>query len=220
MSFKLQTQARLCLLYFNTVLSDILSVEIFNRNEPVPTFETASDFALLEHVHYQNASLKNHLTLLLDLGNSCASFHALKADMLIRSMLDDLVAENYEAMRTSANLKVVRKATRVDLFKRLQLARQWIDENYAARVSLRQAADIAMLNQEHFLRMFKQAYQQTPHQYLTQLRLEKAKLLLKQTSEHVSSISHQVGFESLSSFSGLFKQKVGSTPGEFRREGK
>lgn len=140
--------------------------------------------------------------------------------MLIRSMLDDLMAENFEAIRTSANLEVVKKSTRVELFKRLQLARQWMEQNYAARVNLRQAADIAMLNQEHFLRMFKQAYQQTPHQYLTQLRLEKAKLLLLHTNERVSSVSQQVGFESLASFSGLFKQKVGSTPGEFRRERK
>lgn len=135
-------------------------------------------------------------------------------------MLDDLMAENFEAIRTSANLEVVKKSTRVELFKRLQLARQWMEQNYAARVNLRQAADIAMLNQEHFLRMFKQAYQQTPHQYLTQLRLEKAKLLLLHTNERVSSVSQQVGFESLASFSGLFKQKVGSTPGEFRRERK
>lgn len=220
LSFKLQANTRLCLLYFNTLLSDILSTDIFKKKVSIPTFETASDFSLLEHVHYQNASLKSHFTLLLDLGDSCASFHALKADMLIRSMLDDLMAENYEAMRASAKLQVVKKATRVDLFKRLQLARKWMEQHYSARVNLRQAADIAMLNQEHFLRMFKHAYQQTPHQYLTQLRLERAKLLLRHTSEPVSSVSQQVGFESLSSFSGLFKQRVGSTPGEFRKGGK
>ena len=220
LSFRLQASARFCLLYFNTLLSDILSIDIFNKNASIPTFETASDFALLEHLHYQNATLKNQLTLLMDLGSSCASFHALKADMLIRSMLDDLTAENYEAMRASAKLQVVKKATRVDLFKRLQLARKWMEQNYSAQVNLRQVADIAMLNQEHFLRMFKQAYQQTPHQYLTQLRVDAAKLLLARSSEPVSTISQQVGFESLSSFSGLFKQKVGSTPGEFRKTGK
>lgn len=48
LSFKLQPDARLCLLYFNTLLSDILSIDIFKKNAVIPTLEIASDFSLLE----------------------------------------------------------------------------------------------------------------------------------------------------------------------------
>ncbi len=208
--------ARICLLYFNSTLSEILSAGFFRDSRHVSSTDSAVDFSLLEHVHYQNATLKNHLNLLIDLSNSCASFHSLKADMVIRSMLNDLMAENYAAISSSARLPVVKKTTQVALFKRLQLARQWMEHNFAEEANLKQAADIAMLNQEHFLRMFKQAFGTTPHQYLIEVRLLEAKRLLKTTDDPVSVICQQVGFESLSTFSGKFKQKTGATPAQFR----
>ena len=72
----------------------------------------------------------------------------------------------------------------------------------------------------HFLRTFKQAFHQTPHQYLTQVRLERAKTLLLRTDTPVTDICMEVGFESLGSFSWLFSKRFRKSPSAFRNSGK
>ncbi|MBA3357135.1 MAG: helix-turn-helix transcriptional regulator [Pyrinomonadaceae bacterium] len=75
----------------------------------------------------------------------------------------------------------------------------------------------ACLSPNHFLRTFKQAFHQTPHQYLTRIRLEHAQGLLAQTNQPVTDVCFAVGFESLGSFSWLFRQRVGLAPEAYRR---
>ena len=203
-------------IFFDTVLSEIAANSLLFSPQS-PTSKDPNDFRLIEHIHYTHASLKSHLQLLIDLGKSCASFHALKADMVLRSILNDLIHENYTAIKISSNLDVVKTSTRIELYKRLAVAREWMDQNYHAPVTLEKAADISMLNRSHFLRLFKQAFNVTPHQYLTQIRLASAKNLLLSSGANVRAICQQVGFESLSSFSSMFKQHVGVSPALFRK---
>jgi AraC-like DNA-binding protein len=79
---------------------------------------------------------------------------------------------------------------------------------------LSQEADLSAW---HFLRAFRVAFGETPHAYLTRLRLEKAKELLTLSSRPVTEICFDVGFTSLGSFSTLFRRQVGLSPAEFRR---
>ena len=64
------------------------------------------------------------------------------------------------------------------------------------------------------MRLFKNAYGKTPHQYLTFIRIEKAKQML-QLGKSISFACHALNFESLGSFSRLFKKIVGVTPTTF-----
>ena len=219
LSFVLQGRENIpVLLYFNTILCDVLTQAIFHRDVSVDAEREieAYDFSLLEHIHFQHATLKDHLPWLIDLGSSCSSFHALKADMLLRNLLDNIIAENYAAVKVSKNLEVVKQSTRKTLYKRLIVARQWMEANYAAAFTSDHVADIAMLNTHHFLRLFKKAFRITPHQYLIDLRMKRASDLLIATDSPVSEICQDVGFESLSSFSALFKARCGSSPAQFR----
>jgi len=219
LSFSLpRAGAHVTLLYFNTILSDLVLEKFFFSEYRSKTAEVnIDDFSLIEHVHYENASLKQYLPLLIELGNSCASFNALKADMVIRSMLEYIISENHEAIQVSSKLKVVKRSTRVDLYKRLTMTKNWIDLNYGQPVKLDHLAGISMLNAEHFLRLFKQAYGKTPRHYLTEVRIERAKHLLHHTDMAISQVCNEIGFESISSFSLLFRQYTGSSPGRFRK---
>ncbi|MEP6701335.1 MAG: helix-turn-helix transcriptional regulator, partial [Bacteroidota bacterium] len=67
----------------------------------------------------------------------------------------------------------------------------------------------------HFHRLFRQVYKRTPHQYLTQKRLDKAKDLLSE-NKPVTDVCNEVGFESIGSFSVLFKKEIGFAPQYFR----
>jgi transcriptional regulator GlxA family with amidase domain len=70
----------------------------------------------------------------------------------------------------------------------------------------------------HFLREFRTAFGETPHDFLTRLRVERAKELLTISSRPVTEICFDVGFSSLGSFSTLFRREVGMSPAQFRRQ--
>ena len=103
---------------------------------------------------------------------------------------------------------------RVYLYQRIVQAKLFIDSNYAGNIDLDNIADEAYFSKFHFIRLFKKIYGKTPHQYLIVVRIEKAMQLLR-TNQPVSDVCYAVGFESLSSFSGLFKRVVGVTPSAF-----
>jgi AraC-like DNA-binding protein len=103
------------------------------------------------------------------------------------------------------------------LYLRAVRAKLFIDGNFASRVDLDKTADEACFSKFHFVRLFKSIYGQTPHQYLTHVRIEKAKELLAD-DRTVASACFSVGFDSISSFTGLFKRRTGQTPREYQLE--
>ncbi len=103
---------------------------------------------------------------------------------------------------------------KIYLYRRLVQAKLFIDTRYADKIDLGNIADEAYFSKFHFIRAFKNIYRKTPHQYLIFVRIEKAMELLR-GSIPVSETCYAVGFESLSSFSKLFKRMAGITPSEY-----
>lgn len=102
------------------------------------------------------------------------------------------------------------------LYRRIVQAKMFIDSHYAENIALDHIADEAYFSKFHFMRLFKKCYGYTPHQYLTAVRIEKAKLLLAEKKQ-VAEVCLSVGFDSIGSFSGLFKRKTGLTPSDFQQ---
>jgi transcriptional regulator GlxA family with amidase domain len=99
----------------------------------------------------------------------------------------------------------------------LREARDFMRHAYGRPVSLPDVAAQANLSPYHFLRVYKRAYGETPHEFLTRLRIERAKRLLAKGSHNVTEACFEVGFSSLGSFSNLFAYRVGLPPSEYRR---
>jgi AraC-like DNA-binding protein len=91
-----------------------------------------------------------------------------------------------------------------------------MDAHYNNNITLEDIAAPASMNSQHFLRMFKQVYHITPHQYLIDLKLKKAKQLLVSSGLTMAEICQTIGFESVFSFSILFKDRFGLAPAHFR----
>ena len=104
-----------------------------------------------------------------------------------------------------------------DVHERLCRARRFIDECYDLPLDLNQISRQACLSPFHFLRLFRDAFETTPHQYLIQRRIEKAKELLRLKEMSVTDVCFEVGFESLGSFSALFRRCVGTAPVAYRK---
>jgi len=94
--------------------------------------------------------------------------------------------------------------------------RHYIDRNFDNELNLDMLSHIRFTSKFHLLRLFKRYYGQTPKQYLIDKRIEQAKeLLIKGAS--VSDTCFEIGIESPSSFSTLFKSRVGVSPMEFQK---
>ena len=195
---------------------------LFFRNDTVREALSKQNARLcwLERRHPIQDSLKERLDWLISLGNSSSSFSALKADAMIRDILQELIRQALAAATIAENLPVSRNTTRIELFKRLAQTREWIDSNYSSSVTLADMAEQAQLNSQHFLRMFRDCFGSPPQQFLTDVRLAAAQRLLKETTEPVSSICRMTGFESNPSFTNLFRTRFGASPKNWRESPK
>ena len=99
----------------------------------------------------------------------------------------------------------------------IQRALLWMQANYDERLSLRQVANAAGLSPFHFCRTFKATVHCGFRQYLTRLRIDKAKERLRQSQESVTEVAFAVGFSDLSCFYKAFHRATGQSPAAWRR---
>ncbi|HLZ62502.1 MAG TPA: AraC family transcriptional regulator [Ktedonosporobacter sp.] len=133
-------------------------------------------------------------------------------------LLQRLLQVHFNVYREVETLPAVRAATREEIYRRIYRARDYASALFDVPITLEEMARVANLSPNHFLRMFKQVFQQTPHQFVISKRLEQAQHLLLHTERSVTDIGFSVGFTSLGSFSWLFRQRIGISPEGYRRQ--
>jgi len=145
---------------------------------------------------------------------------ALWLDQQFLLLARDLLLLHGEVRRQIERLPAVRESTRVEAFKRLSRGREFMHANFDQAVTLDQIARAAGISTYHFHRLFVRAFRESPHVYLTRLRLDRARWLISRQDRPLIEICSEVGFESLGSFSTLFRREFGMPPGAFRRSSK
>ncbi|QKJ28907.1 AraC family transcriptional regulator [Mucilaginibacter mali] len=154
-----------------------------------------------------------HLKNYMDKG---ASNEILINEYMHHCLLNYYTIYDKEIYKKIDSLKFLNRSTKVEILRRLNLAKEYLLSNFNQNISLEELADHACLSVNHLLRTFKQAFHQSPHQFLMQTRLQRAKLLLKTTDYPINEIVNLVGFECPSSFIRLFKNRYDITPLKFR----
>jgi AraC-like DNA-binding protein len=135
----------------------------------------------------------------------------------IHGVMEGLLRVHDIVRGETAKLSCLRSATRDELYRRVWRARDYARAMFAEPVTLSDLAQVACLSPNHLLRTFRQAFNETPHQFLTECRLQEAKRLLGGDHLSVTEVCLGVGFESLGSFSTLFRKRFGIAPSEWRR---
>ena len=136
------------------------------------------------------------------------------------AMLQALVSQLVIVLLRSHLL--VRKSPLIELSRagpvdrRLRRAIEFMHDNYSRELGLEEIAQAAYLSEYHFARLFKRIAGVTPHSYLANLRLERARELLTTTTRPISEIAGMVGYQSQSHFTKAFKAVTGLTPGSYR----
>jgi AraC-like DNA-binding protein/ligand-binding sensor protein len=97
-------------------------------------------------------------------------------------------------------------------------ARQFIEKNYKEDLSLADVAREAGMSAFYFCKVFKKATGTNFTQYVSRVRVEKAKNLLLNLNFRISEIAFEVGFQSLTHFNRVFRGIAGTSPTEFRQQ--
>jgi AraC family transcriptional regulator len=100
--------------------------------------------------------------------------------------------------------------------RRLGRVIDFIEDNLGRELSLEELARVACLSPFHFVRAFKSAVGRTPHRYLVDRRVARARGLLHAGDLPLSQVGDLCGFASQAHFTSAFKRVVGTTPGAYR----
>lgn len=139
-----------------------------------------------------------------------------EVEELSTSLICHIAANHLAAGQTAARIPARKTAVRQELFRRLHIARSYMEAHLDQALELEQIAAAACLSPFHFLRLFKFLFRCSPMQYLAQLRLKKARYLLKNSEEAVAEIAEQVSFTDQGAFARWFKRHIGQTPSAYR----
>jgi AraC family transcriptional regulator len=100
---------------------------------------------------------------------------------------------------------------------RLRAALEYIDAHLEHDLKLEDIAAAANMSPFHFARGFRKAMGRPPHRYALALRMDRARTLLRRTSDEVAVVARRVGFLSSSHFGVVFKKQCGITPNQYRQ---
>jgi len=173
-------------------------------SQPVAFFEKTyeTDPEILEIFHKLRKMLDEDIGIKKE-----ADLNTVYAQLLTR-----LLGAHSNLKQDIDKLKTAKLSTRTELYRRLCIARDYMDAHPQKRISVDEVAGVAFLSTHHFKRAFKELFDITPHQYHIHKRLEFSQKLLKEKHLKVEEVCRQAGFENSSSFIRLFREHYGCTP--------
>ncbi|MDD6212955.1 MAG: AraC family transcriptional regulator [Clostridiales bacterium] len=95
---------------------------------------------------------------------------------------------------------------------------QYIEENYAADITIREMAELENYNISYYTEWFKKNVGCLPSEYLRMVRIDKAKEILATTRYRIIDVAMQVGYYNSSSFTRAFREVEGITPKQYRKK--
>jgi two-component system, response regulator YesN len=142
-------------------------------------------------------------------------------DLLTEALKITENAANITQLKDSIKLWVLKVMEKISLLRvkhqnPIQVAKDWIKSNLHENITIKKIAQQVYMNPNYFCDYFKNQTGETILDYVTTVRLEKAKELLEKTDLKIYDISLLVGYQDTKYFSRLFKQWIGQTPSHFR----
>lgn len=135
---------------------------------------------------------------------------------IFSEILEMIVRNNRSSLDSFKGQDIVKNSTKIELYKRLSIARDYIQAHYTEDLNLSELSRVACLSPYHFHRAFKNTFNITPKKFVTHLRIERAKWLLINKDCSVQMVCQEVGFRDVSSFTRLFASYTGVTPSVYR----
>ena len=96
------------------------------------------------------------------------------------------------------------------------IIKDYIDRNYKKDISAKDVAGILGYSDVYFSKVFKQLFDDNFINYLTKIRIDRAKVLLKDVSFNIKEVGKSVGYADSNYFTKVFKRSIGISPSEYR----
>ena len=96
--------------------------------------------------------------------------------------------------------------------------KKYIDENYGSHITKADLGALVFLNPDYLAKLFKKETGTALSDYISQVRIEKAKILLSDGSVPLTDVAMRTGFDYYSYFSTIFKKATGISPSDYRRQ--
>lgn len=131
-------------------------------------------------------------------------------------LVEKIIYKEYGNYMALKNIHSVRASTRQELLRRLHQGKEYMDEHFLQIKEIRQVADHCAMSEYHFFRSFKQAFGQTPFQYVTSRKMTLAKELVEARDKTISEVALTCNFPDVFTFSKAFKRYYGVPPSAMR----
>ncbi len=132
------------------------------------------------------------------------------------SILEHLMIDCIARLKKLESIGSLKPATKKELYKRVNQGLDFIHGNQPLNLDLDSISRHSGLSKFHFIRVFKEIYGQTPTNYIAELKVKKAQLLILKSNKELGDIALELGFSELSAFTRFFKGKTGMTPSSLR----
>ncbi len=140
----------------------------------------------------------------------------LEQDQFYHQLINAVIQQNEGSLIEVDRLLLKKKSTRIEIYQRVQCAKDFIDSNYTENLTLSEIARIAALSENHLLRCFKQVFNMSPFKYMSTLRIQEAGRQLRGSDKAISEIAMDMGYSSMSNFSHYFKSIMGASPSRYK----
>jgi len=130
-------------------------------------------------------------------------------EIILVNRLEELIvllSRHYSEIKTTKAKTLVRIGKVID----------YIETNYREAIHIDELSDMAFMSKRNFMRIFKESVGLSPIIYLNQVRLQKARSLLRETNRQVIEIAAMCGFSDSNYFIKCFRRAYGTTPNRFR----
>lgn len=137
---------------------------------------------------------------------------------LYYQLIENLLCREKRVHAEMQKIPAIKASTRIELYRRLYYAKDFIDSCYMTEITLDKIAGIAHLNTAYFLRLFKNYFGITPYQYIIKRRLLEAKALFETSNMSATEVCFSTGYQDLTSFIKLFKRHFGPSPELYKKQ--
>ncbi|MFE1242546.1 helix-turn-helix domain-containing protein [Fictibacillus sp. NPDC058756] len=180
-------------------------------------FKTSTPASFFDKTYQKRKTLAYQLNHLKHRASEYKNDSAL-LDEYFHLVMQSILRDQIKTLREVDMLDAIRMSTREEIYKRINIAHEYIRAFYDKQISLEEIAAVACLSPNHLLRNYSTIFKKTPFQHITELRMAKSISLLKNLEYSITDITFEIGLKNPVSFSKLFKQHVGLSPLQYRKK--
>jgi AraC-like DNA-binding protein len=208
----------LCIQISNEIINDVHSSLLTKQERLIddPAYRVSLSMHFINTV--SNATACNAGKVLMQLQHYAYDIPSTDfSDEIYYRIAYAFVKENLEVQKQLGNLPAKKTYTREELYRRVRMAKEMIDDSYLQNISMADIAKSVNLSKFYFIQTYKQVFHISPYQYLIKKKLKHAMHLLRYTDDSIYDIALSSGYCDVHAFSKSFKKEFKAPPSFFKQ---